>query len=62
MRRPADKAITAEGLGKVVDRLRPWAIVVYGTAPEDVFSKYRDMGVKIMTFSGSYGASQSEVA
>lgn len=32
-----------EGLKQVVERIRPKAILVYGSAPEDIFGPYRDV-------------------
>lgn len=45
-----DRAYFADGLAYVVRRLRPTAIVVYGTAPEEVFGAYRDAGIEIVWF------------
>ena len=50
LRSTEDRAFFAEGLAYVVKRLRPKAIVVYGTAPDEVFGKYRDAGIEIVQF------------
>ena len=39
-----------EGLAVVVKRLAPNIIVVYGSAPEDIFGKYRKAGIEIVQF------------
>ena len=43
-----------QGLAYVVDRLKPKAIVVYGTAPQSVFSKYKEAGIEILQFDSDY--------
>lgn len=34
----------------VAERLQPKVIVVYGSAPEDIFGKYRKAGIEIVQF------------
>lgn len=57
----ADKAIFSQGLDDVIRRLEPAAIVVYGTAPDYIFKKYEDVGIKIVRFCSEYAASHGEV-
>ena len=38
------------GLKVVVKRLAPRAIVVYGSAPDDIFGRYREAGIEIVQF------------
>lgn len=45
-----DKRYFAEGLKAVVKRVSPSCIVVYGSAPDDVFAAYRDEGIEIVQF------------
>lgn len=41
----------AKGLDYVVRTLHPIAIIVYGSAPNEIFSKYEKAGIKIIVFS-----------
>lgn len=45
-----DRKIFIEGLDKVVNYLHPTTIVVYGSAPDYIFGKYKDQGIKILQF------------
>ncbi len=56
-----DKRIFLEGLDVVVKRLKPTVIVIYGSAPEKYFSKYKEMGVQVVAFESDYAASHKEV-
>ena len=57
----ADREIFAKGLGVVVKRLQPIAIIVYGTVPKSIFQKYRDMGIAIYHFSSDYGKAMNSL-
>ena len=46
-----DRAIFAKGLDVVVKKLQPVAIIVYGSVPESIFQKYKDMGIDIYHFT-----------
>ena len=46
----SDKHFFAEGLEAVARNLRPSAIVVYGSASDDIFEKYRRAGIEIVQF------------
>lgn len=39
-----------QGLDYVIDRLSPKNIVIYGTAPKNIFGKYEDLGINICQF------------
>lgn len=54
-----DRAYFVEGLAYVVKRLRPKTIVVYGTAPEEIFGKYRDAGIEIVHFDSETSVANS---
>ncbi len=45
-----DREIFIKGLDVVIRRLHPIAIVIYGSAPDDIFSKYIEQGIKIIQF------------
>ena len=42
------------GLDYAVEKLRPKTIIVYGTAPDAIFSKYRSAGISILQFDSDY--------
>ena len=42
------------GLDYVISKLRPNAIIVYGSAPNTIFEKYRAMGITILQFDSDY--------
>lgn len=45
----------------MVKRLSPRTIIVYGSAPDDIFKKYRDMGINIMLFESEFSKSRKQV-
>ncbi len=49
-----DRQIFAEGLEVVVNILHPKDIIVYGSIPESVFGKYKDMGIIIHPFKSDF--------
>ena len=46
----------------VVRRLDPKAIVVYGSAPEEIFGRYREAGIEIVQFTSETSCAHVEVA
>lgn len=50
------------GLRAIIDTLNPTCIVVYGSAPDDVFKTYRDMGIDILQFDSEFSYSRREVS
>lgn len=54
IRRKEEKQYFIRGLEYVVKNLKPNTIIVYGTAPEDIFGKYRARGVEILQFDSEY--------
>lgn len=56
-----DRDIFAKGLDIIVKQLYPTVIVVYGSAPESIFKKYKELGIKIIQFDSDYAASRREV-
>ena len=56
-----DRKIFLEGLDLVIRRLKPSTIVIYGSAPEKYFKKYRDAGIRIVQFDSNYATSHKEV-
>lgn len=57
-----DREDFTAGLDTVVRILQPSAIVVYGSAPDAIFAKYKDAGVRIVQFDSDYATSHKEVA
>lgn len=43
-----------QGLDYVVGKLTPKTIIVYGTAPETIFSKYVKTGIEVLQFDSDY--------
>ena len=56
-----DRRLFEEGLAVVVERLQPKVIVVYGSAPEDIFGKYRKAGIEIVQFGSETASAHKEV-
>ncbi len=57
-----DKRYFAEGLKVVVKKLAPQLIVVYGSAPDDIFTEYRNAGIEIAQFDCETTSSHKGVA
>ncbi|MBO4459234.1 MAG: DUF4417 domain-containing protein [Clostridiales bacterium] len=51
----SDKEIFIEGLEAIVEELKPTAIIVYGSCPDSLFRKYKDMGITIHHFESEFG-------
>lgn len=62
LRNKADRIIFIEGLDKVVKRLEPRVIVVYGAVPAAIFDKYIEMGIIICHFDSDFAISHKGVA
>lgn len=54
MKNREDRYYLLHGLDEVVERLQPSAIVVYGSAPDKYFQKYKSQGIRIYQFSSEY--------
>lgn len=50
------------GLSHVVSKLYPKAIIVYGTAPDAVFGKYRNTGIEVLQFDSQFATSRKVVS
>lgn len=57
----ADREYFKKGLAELVKRLSPKTIIVYGSAPDDIFKKYRDMGINILPFESEFSKSRKQV-
>ena len=49
-----------QGLSKMVERLTPKKIIVYGAAPDDIFKKYKELGIQIIQFDSEYASVHKE--
>ncbi len=54
LKRSDDRRCFVEGLEVVIGKLQPSVIVVYGSAPENVFGAYREKGIKIVQFDSDF--------
>lgn len=61
IKRKEDKIFFQVGLARMVQRLSPQTIVVYGSAPDSIFKPYRDMGINIISFESEFSKSGKQV-
>ena len=61
IKRRIDKDYFKDGLAEMVERLSPKTIIVYGSAPDDIFKKYRDIGINIVPFESEFSKSRKRV-
>ena len=54
MKNKEDREIFLKGLEIVVKILEPSVIIVFGTAPDRYFGKYKNAGIKIVQFDSDY--------
>lgn len=45
-----EKELFKVGLDYIINKLTPKTIIVYGTTPEEVFGKYKERGIKILSY------------
>ena len=43
-----------KGLDYVIDTLKPSTLIVYGTAPDKLFARYRNSGIEILQFDSDF--------
>ncbi len=43
-----------DGLKYIAQKLKPKVIIVYGTAPDEIFEQYRQKGIEILQFDSEY--------
>ena len=56
-----DKEYFKPGLAELIKRLSPKTIIVYGAAPDDIFKKYKDIGINIIPFESEFSKSRKQV-
>lgn len=49
-----EREFFTQGLNYVVEKLKPQTIIVYGTAPDHIFSKLKEAGITILQFDSDY--------
>jgi hypothetical protein len=57
-----DRKYFESGLAYIVNELRPKVIVVYGSASDAIFAKYRENGIDMIQFDSEFAASRKAVA
>ncbi len=55
-----DRKYFIEGLDYIVKKLNPTAIVVYGSAPDKIFEKYKNKGIAIHQFDSDFSTSMKK--
>ena len=61
IKRKEDKIFFKIGLARMVQRLSPKNIIVYGSAPDSIFKPYKDMGINIIVFESEFSKSRRQV-
>lgn len=56
-----DRKYLKQGLEYVIKHIKPPIIVVYGKAPDDVFLKYKEQGIKILQFESEFSLTHKKV-
>ena len=56
-----ERSFFKKGLDVIVDKIRPTCIVVYGTAPDDIFGKYKEKRINILQFDSEFAVSRKAV-
>ncbi len=62
IKRLDDRAYFKSGLAQLVGRLHPHTIIVYGSAPDYLFGKYKEMGIRIIQFDSELETSHKAVS
>ena len=61
IKRKEDKIFFKIGFARMVQRLSPKTIIVYGSAPDSIFKPYKDMGINIIAFESEFSKSRKQV-
>ncbi len=61
IKRKEDKTFFKIGLARMVQRLSPKTIIVYGRAPDSIFKPYKDKGINIIAFESEFSKSRKQV-
>ena len=60
MKCSTDRKFFLEGLDIIVGIIQPSVIVVYGTANDKYFGKYKERGIKILQFDSEFASSHKK--
>ena len=55
-----DREIFINGLEVVIRKLKPITIVIYGSAPESIFSKYKEKNIQIISFESEFSKAMKQ--
>ena len=58
LRNIRNRELFIEGLEFVVNTIEPAAIIIYESAPDYIFKKYSEKGIKIIPFESDYSLSE----
>lgn len=61
MKNREDREVFLNGFDVIVNILKPIAVVIYGTASDKFFKKYKEAGILIIQFDSEYATSHKEV-
>ena len=61
IKRKEDRIFFKVGLARMVQRLSPKTIIVYGSVPDNIFKSYKDMGINIISFESEFSKSRKQV-
>lgn len=61
IKKKEDKAFFEAGLWETVNRLSPNTLIVYGAAPNALFGKYREQGIKIVQYDSLFSETRKRV-
>ncbi len=53
----SDREIFLKGVDEIIKTLEPRVIIVYGSAPDKYFKKYKDAGIRIVQFDSDFATS-----
>ncbi len=61
IKRKEDKIFFKIALARLVQRLSPKTLLVYGRAPDSIFKPYKDMGINIIAFESEFSKARKQV-
>ena len=56
-----DRELFMAGLEVIIRRLKPKIMIIYGTAPDSIFDKYKAEGIIILQFDSDFASSRKKV-
>ncbi len=56
-----DREILVDGLDYVIPIIKPKIIIIFGTAPDYIFNKYKEQGITILQFDSDFATSRKKV-